>query len=261
MWLLFLVPACVVAVLACLRLVRAAASADASVGLTEEETDQVAIGLYETAYLAGGPERVVDLALVLMNGRGRLHLAHTGWTTVVDPQGRSRLERALISEIGPEGQCRTAELREALSEHPTVAEIGARLSLAGLATPAGIRESTMLAVRQVRQALLLSAVLLVAAMTLTGPGRHDSAATLAWFSLPLILTTGTLLMARVDVHPYTRWAAPAGDQVLRELRRRPRRASSEGAGTRDAERLLLTAVAIDGADALQDARLRMALRG
>ncbi|WP_329568418.1 TIGR04222 domain-containing membrane protein [Kitasatospora sp. NBC_01266] len=259
MWLLFLVPACVVAVLACLRLVRAAASADALAGLVEEEAEQVAIGLYETAYLAGGPERVVDLALVLMNSRGRLHLAHTGWTTVVDPHGRSRLERALISEIGPEGQCRTTELREALSEHPTVAEIGARLSLAGLATPAAIRESTLLAVRQVRQALLLSAVLLVAAMTLTEPGHQQGAATLAWFSLPLILTTGTLLMARVDVHPYTRWAAPAGDEVLRELRRRPRRSS--GAGASDAERRLLTAVAIDGADAHPDARLRMALRG
>ncbi|MGF1426971.1 TIGR04222 domain-containing membrane protein [Kitasatospora sp. LaBMicrA B282] len=266
MWLLFLVPACVVSVLACLRLVRAAAAADAMTGLTEdEEEEQPAIGLYETAYLAGGPERVVELALVLMSGRGRLHLAHTGWTTVVDPKGRSRLERALIKEIGPEGQCRTSELREALSEHPTVAEIGTRLTLAGLATPPAIRETTLLAVRQVRQALLLSVVLLVAALTLTEPGRHTDAAALAWFSLPLILTTGTLLMARVDIHPYTRWAAPAGDEVLRELRRRPRRPGT-GAGdgpqdVADAERRLLTAVAIDGAEALADARLRMAVRG
>lgn len=124
MWLLFLVPCCVVAVLACLRLIRAAAVADTLAELSEDEMDRTAIGLYETAYLAGGPDRVVDLALVLMSGRGRLHLAHTGWTTVVDPQGRNRLERALIEEIGPEGQCRTAELREALTEHPTVAEIG-----------------------------------------------------------------------------------------------------------------------------------------
>ncbi|MFF7634350.1 TIGR04222 domain-containing membrane protein [Kitasatospora sp. NPDC008050] len=256
MWLLFLVPSCVVAVLACLRLIRAAAAADTLAELPDEEVDRTAIGLYETAYLAGGPNRVVDLALVLMSGRGRLHLAHTGWTTVVDPQGRNRLERALIEEIGPEGQCRTTELREALTEHPTVAEIGSRLSLAGLATPVAIRESTQLAVRQVRQALLLSLVLLLAALTLTGPGGQDTGATLAWFSLPLILTTGTLLMARVDVHPYTRWAAPAGAEVLAQLRR-PRRSGGEG----DAERRLLTAVAIDGADAVPDARLRAALRG
>ncbi|PYC73998.1 TIGR04222 domain-containing membrane protein [Streptomyces tateyamensis] len=259
MWLLFLVPACVVAVLSCLRLVRVAAAADAMAGLAEEDAEVVLIGLYETAYLAGGPRRVVDLALVLMSGRGRLHLAHTGWTTVVDPQGRSRLERALISEIGPEGQCRTTELRAALSEHPTVTEIGVRLSLAGLATPAGVRENTVLAVRQVRQALLLGVLMLVAAVTLTGPADGSTAGTtLAWFSLPLILTTGTLLMARVDVHPYTRWAAPAGLRVLREIRL-PRQQSGGQSG--DAERRLLTAVAIDGTDAVPDARLRAALRG
>lgn len=113
--------------------------------------------------------------------------------------------------------------------------------------------------RQVRQALLLSLVLLLAALTLTGPGAQDTGATLAWFSLPLILTTGTLLMARVDVHPYTRWAAPAGAEVLAQLRR-PRR-SGGGGGEGDAERRLLTAVAIDGTDAVPDARLRAALRG
>ncbi|MFE0461498.1 TIGR04222 domain-containing membrane protein [Kitasatospora sp. NPDC058965] len=260
MWLLFLVPACVVAVLSCLRLVRVAATADAMAGLADEEPEAVAIGLYETAYLAGGPRRVVDLALVLMTGRGRLHLAHTGWTTVVDPKGRSRLERALISEIGPDGQCRTTELREALIDHPTVTEIGVRLSLAGLATPAGVRESTVLAVRQVRQALVLGVLMLIAAVTLTGPTDGSGAgATLAWFSLPLILTTGTLLMARVDVHPYTRWAAPAGLQVLREIRLPRQQGGEPGAG--DAERRLLTAVAIDGTDAVPDARLRAALRG
>ncbi|MFE9426288.1 TIGR04222 domain-containing membrane protein [Kitasatospora sp. NPDC006697] len=255
MWLLFLVPACVIAVVSCLRLVRAAATADAMAGIAEEEPEALSIGLYETAYLAGGPSRVVDLALVLMSGRGRLHLAHTGWTTVVDPLGRSRLERALIGEIGPEGQCRTSELRQALVDHPTVTEIGVRLSLAGLATPAGIRESTLQAVRQVRQALVLAVVLLLAALTLTRPGEPGGTATLAWFSLPLILTTGTLLMARVDVHPYTRWAAPAGQRVLRELRVPGRRGES------DTERRLLTAVAMSGADAVPDARLRAALRG
>jgi uncharacterized protein (TIGR04222 family) len=262
MWLLFLVPACVVAVVSCLRLVRAAATADAMTDLAHEDPQPLSVGLYETAYLAGGPSRVVELALVLMTGRGRLHLAHTGWTTVVDPAGRNRLERALIEAIGPEGQCRTGELRRALADHPAVTEIGVRLSLAGLATPAGIRAATVLAVRQVRQALVLSVLLLLCAMTLSWPGQQNSAATFAWFSLPLILTTGTLLMARVDVHPYTRWAAPAGQRLLHELRipRQPRGAQL-GSTEEDSERRLLTAVAMSGADALADARLRMALRG
>ncbi len=213
------------------------------------------IGLYETAYLAGGPARVVDLLLVLMSARGRLHLAHTGWTTVVDPRGRSRLERALIAAIGPEGQRRTAELKEELAGHPTVLEIGGRLTLAGLATPLAVRESTVLAVRQVRQALLLSVVLLAAALALSTPAQGDAGSAVAWFALPLILTSGTLLMARVDVQPYTRWAAPAGQEVLRTARR-PRRPGP----TDDAEHELLTAVAIVGPAALRDARLRAALR-
>jgi len=256
MWLLLLIPACLAAVLSCLRLVRVAATADSLAGAEQlYPTEAVGIGLYETAYLAGGPARVVDLVLVLMSARGRLHLAHTGWTTVVDPQGRTRLERALIAAIGPEGQCRTARLREELAEHPTVLEIGGRLMLAGLATPAAVRESTLRAVRQVRQSLLLCLVLLGASLAMSAPGSGDAGTAVAWFSLPLILTSGTLLMARVDVHPYTRWAAPAGQDVLRSVRL-PRPFGP----TEDAEQELLTAVAMVGPAALPDARLRAALR-
>lgn len=256
MWLLFLIPACLAAVLSCLRLVRVAATADSLAWMERAEpAEAVGIGLYETAYLAGGPARVVDLVLVLMTARGRLHLAHTGWTTVVDPRGRSRLERALIAAVGPEGQCRTAGLKEELAEHPTVREISSRLTVAGLATPAAVRESTVVAVRQVRQSLLLTIAMLAAALALATPGSADAGSAVAWFSLPLILTSGTLLMARVDVQAYTRWAAPAGQEILRTVRLPDQR----GLGG-DAERELLTAVAMVGPSALADARLRAALR-
>ncbi|WP_327681619.1 TIGR04222 domain-containing membrane protein [Kitasatospora sp. NBC_00458] len=256
MWLLFLLPACVAAVLSCIRLVRMTATADALAGQEgPRPPEAVGIGLYETAYLAGGPDRVVELALVLMASRGRLHLAHTGWTTVVDPRGRSRLERAVLATVGPEGQCRTGELREAMAAHPTVMEIGSRLSLAGLATPAAVQRHTVLVIRQVRQALLLSLVLLAAALATSVLANGDALAPLAWFSLPVVLTTGTLLMARVDVHPYTGWASPIGQEVLREVRP-PRQHGL----TDDDERELFTAVAMNGTDALPDARLRAALR-
>ncbi|MFD0349524.1 TIGR04222 domain-containing membrane protein [Kitasatospora aburaviensis] len=184
-----------------------------------------------------------------------MHLAHTGWTTVVDPRGRSRLERAVVATVGPEGQCRTDELRRAMAAHPTVLEIGSRLSLAGLATPAAVQRHTVLAVRQVRQALLLSVLLLVAALVVGGFADGSASAALAWFSLPVVLTSGTLLMARVDVYPYTRWASPVGQEVLREVR--PQR---QHGLTDDDERELLTAVAMLGSAALPDARLRAALR-
>lgn len=264
MWLLLLVPALLAAVHSCLRLVRAAATADSLAGTARSTPSApVGVGLYETAYLAGGPTRVVELVLVLMTGRGRLHLAHTGWTSVVDPHGRSRLERALITAIGPEGQCRTGELRDRLATHPIVLEIGGRLVQAGLATPAAVRESTTLAIRQVRQALLLSVLLLSVSLALAAPGTGDAGSAVAWFSLPIILTSGTLLMARVDVHPYTHWATQAGQDVLNTVRlpRQPGTPLDPPAGLPDeAERELLTAVAVVGPAALPDARLRAALR-
>ncbi|WP_033820749.1 TIGR04222 domain-containing membrane protein [Kitasatospora sp. MBT63] len=254
MWLLLLIPACVTAVLSCLRLVRVAATFGPDPdGPADASGRSAGVGLYETAYLAGGPTRVVDLVLVLMAARGRLHLAHTGWTTVVDPQGRSRLERALIGSVGRDGQCRTARLRTALAGHPTVLEIGERLAVAGLATPPRVREATVLAVRQVRTAFLAALALLAVALLLGGPGTAGPAA--AWFALPLVLTGGTLLMARVDVHPYTRWAAPAGQRVLRAARL----PQQHGGPVDDAERELLTAVAMVGPQAVPDARLRAAL--
>ncbi|NED12455.1 TIGR04222 domain-containing membrane protein, partial [Streptomyces sp. SID9124] len=67
--------------------------------------------LYEAAFLAGGPHRVADLALVSMHLRRRLLLAHTGWATVVDPEGRDEVERTVIRAIGPEGQSPIAPVR------------------------------------------------------------------------------------------------------------------------------------------------------
>ncbi|WP_354642690.1 TIGR04222 domain-containing membrane protein [Kitasatospora camelliae] len=258
MWLLLLVPACAAAVFSCVRLVRVVATADALATHTAPaagSAEAAGVGLFETAYLAGGPTRVVDLALVRMAARGRLHLAHTGWTTVVDPQGRSRLERALIEVIGPEGQCRTADLRTGMAAHPTVLDIGGRLTLAGLATPSVVRENAVRAVRQVRWALLLSLGLLAASLALAAPGTGDAQAALAWFALPLVLTCGTLLMAQVDAHPYLLWAAPAGQDLLRTARL-PRHTEPAD----DPERDLLTAVAMSGPDAHPDPRLRAALR-
>ena len=105
MWLPFLLPACVLSMLACLRLCRAVMLADqleAAVPYGEESGGD-GLDLAATAYLAGGPDRVVDPTLVNMVWRGRLHLAHIGWTTVVHPVGRSELERSATAAIGPEG--------------------------------------------------------------------------------------------------------------------------------------------------------------
>lgn len=261
MWLVFLVPACLAAVVACARLCRIVA-ADPGGPVTGRQAVVHAerIGLFETAYLAGGPERVVDLALLLMARRGRLHLAHTGWTTVVRPAARNALEDEVFAAVGPEGQCPTAELRRAVAEGAAVQEIAARLARAGLAVPAQVRERTAAAVRSVWYALWLTVACLGLALGTgyahaTGHGRSP-AALAAWFGLPLILTSGTLLMSRIDVYPYTRWAAPAGQEVLRAL-------GGPAALNRAADdpwHASLTEVAIGGTAAVRDPRLRAALR-
>jgi uncharacterized protein (TIGR04222 family) len=239
MWLLFLVPACVVSALTCTRLCRVVAAADSPGSPAEDLSSAAAppadgIGLFDAAYLAGGPERVAELTLVRMSLRGKLLLAHTGWTTVARPEAADELEAAAFSAIGPDGQCRTGELRRALAGDPAVLEIAIRLAGAGLAVPSWVRERTTSAVRAVRHAMWLTVLCLLmsllAGSTELGAGQPRPTAVASWFALPLILTTGTLLMSRVDVYPYTRWAAPAGQELLRRLGALRRRGGRRVAG-------------------------------
>jgi uncharacterized protein (TIGR04222 family) len=277
MWLLFLIPACLLSFLACLRLCRVVAAADRldpddalayqrphpdqhpDHSGREQAGDRAAADLPTTAYLTGGPERVVDLTLLSMAVRGGLHLAHTGWTTVVHPVGHTPLEQSVIAAIGPGGQCRTAELRQDVIAGQAVRELADRLTLTGLATPPALREDFASAVGAVVRAMLATVLLFAAGLTVDllgldngggagsgGAGGDSGGQVATWFVLPLVLTLSTLLMARVDVYPRTRWAAPAGQSVLRAAR---------------PDASLSAAVAVGGVRAVRDPLLRAALRG
>ncbi|MEW2124765.1 TIGR04222 domain-containing membrane protein [Streptomyces sp. NPDC007259] len=203
--------------------------------------------LYEAAFLAGGPRRVADLALVSMHLRRRLLLAHTGWATVVDPEGRDEVERTVIRAIGPEGQSPIAPVRAAAAAADAVRAVSDRLVAAGLALPHGAGVAP--AVRAVRGAALLVAALGTAVLVLT-PDGPDSRL-LVWFALPLALTLGCLAIARVEAHPYGSWASPAGQRLLAACA-----APGDGA-TGDT----LVTVAVRGVDAVDDPALRAALTG
>lgn len=84
-WVLLLLLAWVAAGTSCTRLCLAAVRAAA---VDANAARGHALTLYEAAFLAGGPKRVADLTLVAMARQRRLLLAHTGWATVVDPNGR-----------------------------------------------------------------------------------------------------------------------------------------------------------------------------
>ncbi|MFF4269749.1 TIGR04222 domain-containing membrane protein [Streptomyces sp. NPDC001536] len=245
-WVLLLLLAWAAAGTACTRLclaaVRAAAD-DVDAGHGHDLT------LYEAAFLSGGPRRVADLTLVSMARQRRLLLAHTGWATVVDPRGRDEIERSVIGAIGPEGQSRIAPVRDAAATAAPVRGLAERLVRAGLAVPDGARTTVAAAVRQVQLASVV--VLALGATALLTPAPSDVPRHLIalWFALPLALTLSCLAIARIEVHPYSRWASPAGQRLLGAL---PRRA---GGGD---DRTYLTTVAVRGVRAVGEPDLRAA---
>ncbi|AZM56132.1 TIGR04222 domain-containing membrane protein [Streptomyces sp. WAC 01529] len=202
--------------------------------------------LYEAAFLSGGPARVADVALVAMARARRLLIAHTGWATVVDPVGRDDMERSVLGAIGPAGQSRIAPIRRGAATAEAVRALADRLVAAGLAVPEGVGSHVASAVRQVRAATVAVLALGAAAvlMPAQGQGASGQVPVAVWFGLPLLMCVGCLAIARVEVHPYTRWASPAGQRLLGAL------------PTRDDQ---LAAVAVRGVRAVAEPELRAAL--
>ena len=244
-WVFLLLLAWAVAGTACTRLCLAAVRAAA----VDEEPRDHDLTLYEAAFLSGGPRRVADLTMVSMARQRRLLLAHTGWATVVDPRGRDDMERSVIGAIGPEGQNRIEPVRAAAAAADAVAGLADRLVSAGLAVPAGARTTVAAGVRQVRLAAV--AVLVLGATALLVPARPDMPRGLValWFALPLALTLSCLAIARIEAHPYSRWASPAGQRLLGTL---PRHASCGD------DRTYLTTVAVLGIRAVGEPDVRAA---
>lgn len=249
-WVPLLLLAWAVAGVACLRLclaaVRgAAAAAGVHAGAGRDLT------LYETAFLSGGPGRVADVTLVAMARQRRLLLAHTGWATVVDPRGRDDMERSVIGAIGPDGQSPIAPVRAAAATADAVRGIGDRLVSAGLAVPDGAGGTVADAVRQVRLAVPAVAGLGAAALLMPVPTDVPRHLVALWFTLPLVFALSCLAIARFEVHPYSRWASPAGQRLLGTV--------AFGAGGAGDDRTYLTSVAVRGIRAVGEPELRAAL--
>ncbi|MBD0735089.1 TIGR04222 domain-containing membrane protein [Streptomyces sp. CBMA29] len=255
MWILLLLVACAAATAASARLCLAGVAAAGGVPGERRAQDAVELGLYETAFLAGGPRRVTDTALVALAGERRVLLAHTGWVTVIAPEDRGGLdgpadltevERSLLASAGPDGQAPLAAIRAAHAGTEAVRALAERLVTAGLGVPAAARERLAAGVRQVRGATGLTLAMAVATVALNGSVRaSDGTPALLWYVLPLLLTGTCWAVARVEVYPYTRWAATAGQEALREI---PRDASP------------LSDLAARGPRTLRDPEIRTLLR-
>ncbi|MET8828000.1 TIGR04222 domain-containing membrane protein [Streptomyces sp. NPDC004610] len=249
-WVLLLLLAWAVAGAACTRLcLSAARAADAGpdAGRGHELT------LYEAAFLSGGPARVAELTLVSMARQRRLLLARTGWATVVDPRGRDEMERTVIGAIGPEGQSPIAPVRTATAAADPVRGLADGLVRAGLAVPDGAGSTVAAGVRQVRGAAVVVAALGAVALLMPGPTELPRHLVALWFALPLTLTLSCLALARIEVHPYSHWASPAGQRLIGTLARRTGRTAATGD-----DRAFLTSVAVLGVHAVGEPDLRAA---
>ncbi|WP_225826298.1 TIGR04222 domain-containing membrane protein [Streptomyces naphthomycinicus] len=247
-WVLLLLLAWAFAGTACTRLCLAAvraAAADAPATPADRDHE---LTLYEAAFLSGGPARVADVTLVSMARQRRLLLAHTGWATVVDPRGRDEMERSVIGAIGPGGQSRIAPVRARAAGAEAVRRLADGLVRAGLAVPEGAGTSVGAAVRRVRAATAAVAALGGTALLLPVQAGTPRLLVALWFALPLILALSCLAIARFEVHPYARWASPAGQRLLSALPGRP-------GGD---ERSFLTSVAVRGIRAVGEPELRAA---
>src|SRR4051794_1038069 len=249
-WVLLLLLAWAVAGTACTRLCLAAVRAAAveAEGATAGRGHDLT--LYEAAFLSGGPARVADLTLVSMARQRRLLLAHTGWATVVDPRGRDDMERSVIGAIGPGGQSRIEPVRSAAADADAVRSLAENLVRAGLAVPDGARTTVAAGVRQVRAAAMAVCALGAAALLTPAQTGMPRDLVAVWFALPLTLTLSCLAIARVEVHPYSRWASPAGQRLLGALTRRADRSGDD--------RTYLTSVAVRGIRAIGEPELRAA---
>jgi hypothetical protein len=65
--------------------------------------DERLLDVYEAAFLAGGPDRVVDTALVALVETGGVRVQRGGQLSVVDDRSRHPVEDAVLAAIGPHG--------------------------------------------------------------------------------------------------------------------------------------------------------------
>ena len=93
--------------------------------------------LYEVAYLAGGPRRVVETAVVALIEDGRLRVDRpTGRLHVVDPHRRHPVEAVVLDAVGARGRPVWELVRRARSD-PRLATVADGLARDGLLTRRG----------------------------------------------------------------------------------------------------------------------------
>jgi hypothetical protein len=90
------------------------------------------LDVYEIAFLAGGPDRVVDAAVVALVESGRVRVHAPGQLAVVDPTRRHPVEAALLDAVGTRGHRSVDTIRWRCGRDERLTGLGRSLAAAGL---------------------------------------------------------------------------------------------------------------------------------
>ena len=91
-----------------------------------------ALDVYDVAYVAGGPDRVVDTAVVALVRSGRVRIHAPGQLATIDPTRRHPVEAAVLDAMGTTGHRSMDTIRWRLSGDDRLDDLGRRLHKAGL---------------------------------------------------------------------------------------------------------------------------------
>ena len=90
------------------------------------------LDVYDIAFLAGGPNRAVETAIVALVRNGRLRVHSPGQLATADLSRRHPVEAAVLDAVGPTGHRSIDTICWRLAEDERLLDIGRRLREAGL---------------------------------------------------------------------------------------------------------------------------------
>jgi hypothetical protein len=90
------------------------------------------LDVYEAAFLAGGPDRVVDTALVALVRTDRVRVHSPGELATTELTRRHPVEAAVLDAIGPAGHRSVDTIRWRLEDDARISDVGRRLRDDGL---------------------------------------------------------------------------------------------------------------------------------
>lgn len=202
--------------------------------------------LLTAAFLAGGPRRVANTALIVMQRDGRLHISRDGRVTGVPGAPRNAVEGHIVGALAKARGATTTSVRDRVMRSAAVRDIGTALAEDGLLVEPALRRRI---VRRRRTLIALLAVLVVAGFPLAGEG---TAAMVTAGGLLILLAGVTLLL--VETSKRRLWLTTAGADHL-EVLRRARASAFPGIDP------VLAGVALLGLGQLSDPELQAAVLG